>query len=73
MEQIMQPYNTVFKGGIGEIVMKKSRFIATVSPVESEESALDFIQQLKKKYWDATHNCYAYIIGIKNTDHEMFR
>lgn len=66
MEQIMQPYNTVFKGGIGEIVMKKSRFIATVSPVESEEAALDFIQQLKKKYWDATHNCYAYIIGIKN-------
>ena len=66
MEQTLVPYKTVYQGGIGEIVLKKSRFISTVSPVETEEDALEFIQQLKKKYWDATHNCYAYIIGIKN-------
>lgn len=66
MEQALESYYTIYQGGIGEIVMKKSRFIATVNPVETEEDALAFIQNLKKKYWDATHNCYAYIIGINN-------
>ena len=50
-------------GGEGEIVEKKSRFIATIRPVHSEEEALAFIQEMKKKYWDARHNCSAYIIG----------
>lgn len=66
MEQKAEVLHTVFQGGTGEIVVKKSRFIATVSPVESEEEALEFIEGLKKKYWDASHNCYAYIIGTKN-------
>lgn len=66
MEQALESYNTVYQGGIGEIVMKKSRFIASVNPVENEEDALAFITNLKKKYWDATHNCYAYIIGTGN-------
>lgn len=65
MEQ-MDSYNTIYEGGIGEIVVKKSRFIATVRPVETEEEALSFIDGQKKKYWDATHNCYAYVIGRKN-------
>lgn len=54
---------TVYEGGQGEIIEKKSRFIATVKPVKTEEEALEFIESLKKKYWDATHNCFAYIIG----------
>lgn len=66
MEQPLVPYNTIYQGGIGEFEMKKSRFIATVGPVGTEEEALEFIQGLKKKYWDATHNCYAYIIGTGN-------
>lgn len=53
----------VYEGGEGEIVEKKSRFIATVKPVHSEEEALAFIAELKKKYWNATHNCWAYVIG----------
>ena len=53
---------TVYEGGQGEIIEKKSRFIATVKPVKTEEEALEFIESLKKKYWDATHNCFAYII-----------
>lgn len=53
----------VFEGGEGEIIEKKSRFIATVKPVDSEEEALDFIAGLKKKYWNATHNCFAFVIG----------
>lgn len=66
MTQLAEAFHTVYEGGIGEIVMKKSRFIATVSPVESEEAALAFIEGLKKKYWDASHNCSAYVIGTKN-------
>lgn len=53
----------VYEGGEGEIIEKKSRFIATVKPVHSEEEALAFIAELKKKYWNATHNCWAYVVG----------
>lgn len=59
-------YRAVYKGGVGEIVEKKSRFIATVQPVESEEEAVAFIEQTKKKYWDAKHNCSAFVIGPSN-------
>ena len=54
---------TVYTGGSAEIVEKKSRFIATVRPVESEEEATAFIAEMKKKYWDARHNCSAFVIG----------
>lgn len=56
-------YKIVFEGGTDEIVEKKSRFIATVQPVDSEEEALAFIQKIKKEHWNARHNCYAYVIG----------
>lgn len=56
-------YRVVYRGGEGEIVEKKSRFIATVRPVESEEEAAAFIGEMKKKYWDARHNCSAFVIG----------
>ena len=47
----------------GEIVEKKSRFIANMIPVTSEEEARDFIASMKKKYYDARHICSAYTIG----------
>lgn len=53
----------LYRGGEGELVEKKSRFIATTRPVESEEEAIAFIEEMKKKYWDARHNCFAYVIG----------
>lgn len=56
-------YYTVKGYGEHEIVIQKSRFIAYVSRAETEEEAQDFIQQIKKKHWDATHNCSAYMIG----------
>lgn len=46
-----------------EIVIEKSRFICTLKKVATEEEAQDFIKETKKKYWDATHNCSAYIVG----------
>lgn len=54
---------TVYSGGKGEITEKKSRFIATVRPVSSEEEAAAFVAEMKKKYWDAKHNCSAFVIG----------
>ncbi len=56
-------YKFVFEGGVGEIEEKKSRFIATVRPVTSEEEAVAFFNEMKKKYWDARHNCTAMSIG----------
>ena len=60
---MLTEYRTVYIGNDAEIVEKKSRFIATVQPVHSEEEALAFIEKLKKQYWNATHNCFAYVIG----------
>ena len=60
---MLEKYKTVYEGGEGEMVEKKSRFIATVRPVESEEEALAFIAEMKKKYWNATHNCSAFVVG----------
>ena len=55
----------VYKAGCDEIVEKKSRFIAHVFPVSNEEEAAAYLEQMKKEYWDARHNCYAYRIGIE--------
>ncbi len=46
----------------GQIVVKKSRFIATMRPVANREQAESFVAEMKKKYWDARHNCSAYIL-----------
>lgn len=62
----MKRHKTIYKSGQGEIIEKKSRFIATVRPAESEEEAIAFIDEMKKKYWNATHNCSAYVIGLNN-------
>jgi uncharacterized YigZ family protein len=56
-------YCTVFKQATAEIRVKKSRFIASVKPVTNEEEATAFIDDIKKMYWDARHNVYAYSIG----------
>lgn len=60
---MLERYKTIYQGNVGEIIEKKSRFIATVRLVESEEEALAFIEEMRKKYWNATHNCFAYVIG----------
>lgn len=60
---MLSKFCTVYEGGEAETTEKKSRFIATVVPVTCEEEALEFIEAMKKKYWNATHNCYAYVIG----------
>jgi uncharacterized YigZ family protein len=53
----------LIEGAEAEIVEKKSRFIATIRPVSTEDEANAFIDEMKKKYYDARHNCWAYIVG----------
>lgn len=59
----MKEYCIIADEAQAEITEKKSRFIAHVIPVETEEEALSKIEALKKEYWDARHNCYAFVIG----------
>lgn len=63
---MQKEYATVIENGIAEIVEKKSRFIGYICHVESEEEADNFILSIKKKHYDARHNCYAYAVGEEN-------
>ena len=49
-------YKILYSGGEAEIEVKKSRFIANLKPVKSEEEAAAFIAEIRKKYWDSRHN-----------------
>lgn len=63
---MIEQYRTVRAAGNKEIVIKKSRFIGYVMPVQNEEEAIQFIEDIKKKHWNATHNCSAYMIGERD-------
>lgn len=60
---MLESYVKLVEGGIGEIVEKKSRFIGQIQPVETEEEAYAFIESIKKKHYDARHNCFAFSVG----------
>lgn len=60
---MQKEYVTILEPGTGEIIEKKSRFIGYVCHVETEEEANAFVMEIKKKHYDARHNCYAYSIG----------
>ncbi len=66
MIKLTERYLTVKNTGTGELVIKRSRFIASVSPVKTEEEAIAFINQIKQKYPDARHNVYAYTVRKNN-------
>lgn len=60
---MLQEYKSIKETGEHEIVIQKSRFIAHLKRTETEEEAILFIDKIKKKHWNATHNCSAYLIG----------
>lgn len=60
---MQKEYVTILEPGNGEIIEKKSRFIGYVCHVETEEEANNFVVDIKKKHYDARHNCYAYSVG----------
>ncbi len=59
----MKDFNTVLKEGVYRYDIERSKFIATIVPVDTEERAKAIIEATNKAYWDATHTCTAYIIG----------
>ncbi|MDT3426015.1 putative YigZ family protein [Paenibacillus forsythiae] len=63
---MLEQYRTVRASGSKEVVIRKSRFIGHVMPVETEEEANQFIEDIRKKHWNATHNCSAYMIGERD-------
>ena len=56
-------FKSIEKEAVAEFVEKKSKFIATIFPINSKEEAENRISEIKKKYYDAKHNCYAYVVG----------
>ncbi|MDO3408674.1 YigZ family protein [Saccharibacillus sp. CPCC 101409] len=63
---MLERYKTVRQEGQREIVIRKSRFIGHIRPVQTEEEAAAFIEQIKKRHRDATHNCSAYLLGERD-------
>ena len=64
MKTIKEIYNN-------ELIIKKSKFITNIYPIKDEDMCKDILKDIRKKYYDATHNCYAYIIGdmiMKSSD-----
>ena len=59
----MKPYKTVRQRASGEFIINKSRFIGHAAPAATEEEALSFLKEIRQQHKDATHNCYAYVIG----------
>ena len=62
MSADIQEYMTVEKESSDEFTERKSRFIGYIKPVQEENQAVEFIEKIRKKHWDATHNVYAYIL-----------
>lgn len=59
----MRPYRTIGHASEAEFTEKRSRFIGRCFPVQSEAEAQEILVAIRKKHYDATHNCYAYIVG----------
>lgn len=63
---MLNSYATVDAIGNAEIVIKKSRFIGHAAPAQSEEEAIRFVEEIRKNHAQATHNCYAYVVGERD-------
>lgn len=64
-------YYTIEKQERAELKEKGSRFIATVSPCVNKEQAMEFINQIRAEFYDATHNCFAYILGYDGSEYRF--
>ena len=63
---MIKQYRTTYKKGVDEIIINKSKFIGYSSPIDCEEDALNFIEEIKTQHRDATHNVYGYVVGDDN-------
>ena len=62
----LEAYKILLGPTQGELTEKKSRFLAAAEPVKTEEEALLLVEREKKRYWDARHHCFAYLLGDRN-------
>lgn len=70
---MLDQYQTVFERGDSEVVVKKSRFIGEIAYVETIEEAEEYIAGVRKKYYDARHHCFAFLVGDPGTPDEIVR
>lgn len=63
---MLKEYKTLLSYGEDEIIIEKSRFIGYATPIENEEEAIAFIEKIRTKHWNATHNVPAYVVGENN-------
>lgn len=63
---MINSYKTLYQQGKGEIVIRKSLFISYSAPITSEEEAIKYIEKIENRHKDATHNVWAYVVGLKN-------
>ncbi|AKL95057.1 uncharacterized protein, YigZ family [Clostridium aceticum] len=63
---MLKEYRTIYEAGAKEVVIEKSKFIGYAKPITSEEEAIQFIEEIKRKHKDATHNVPAYVVGENN-------
>lgn len=66
-----QPYKIILDFNSVELRIKNSRFIASVYPVNTKEEAVIELNKIRKKYWDANHNCYAYRLSPNGLESKM--
>lgn len=59
-------YRTLYKNGKAELEISKSKFIASSFPIQTQQQAIDIVDEISELYKDATHNCYAYVISNSN-------
>jgi uncharacterized YigZ family protein len=62
-EGMPDSYKTIFEAGRAEFVISRSRFIGWSKPAATEDAALQFIEDVRKNHWEATHNVWAYVLG----------
>src|ERR1700730_11558798 len=67
LEDFAMSYRTVLTQAEETLLIKKSRFIGYTFPIQSEEEANSFLESIRKKHWDATHNCFAYVLGEQDS------
>ena len=66
-----QPFQTIQKRIRSEVKVRGSRFIATAVPVKDKKAATEVIEQVRKEFWDATHNCFAYQLAPNGAEYRF--
>lgn len=70
---VLKPYTTIQQDARIELIVKRSRFIGNCVKIDDEDAARKAIAAIQKEFWDASHNCFAYVTGVLGTGSEIQR